>query len=145
MPQAPEYTQNQAGDESIAAVLRQLCANWENKQQMQVNCTVLLSGEYIPAAIEDVIFRVTQEALGNAAKYAKASSVSVTLVQGRQHISLSISDDGIGFDPATSQSGEHFGIIGMRERVTAVGGHFSIDSKAAGTTIETTIPVKGEE
>ncbi|MCP4421327.1 MAG: hypothetical protein GY805_32350, partial [Chloroflexi bacterium] len=50
---------------------------------------------------------------------------------------------GIGFDPQTIQASGHFGIIGMRERVLAVGGEFFIDSKVTGTTIETTIPIDG--
>ncbi len=129
--------------QGVAPALRQLCDNWETLHQTPLNCTVLLTGSHIPAAIEDVLFRVTQEALSNTARYAQASSVSVTLVEGRQHISLSISDDGIGFNPQTIQAAGHFGLIGMRERVLAVGGEFSIDSKSTGTTIETTIPIDG--
>ncbi len=130
-------------NQGVAPALRQLCDDWETLHQTPLNCTILLSGGHIPAAIEDVLFRVTQEALSNAARYAQATSLSVTLVEGRQHISLSISDNGIGFNSQTIQASGHFGLIGMRERVMAVGGAFSIDSKSTGTTIETTIPING--
>jgi NarL family two-component system sensor histidine kinase LiaS len=129
--------------EGIAPALRKLCADWQDQNQIPLNYTILLSGDHIPSAIEDVLFRVTQEALSNVARYAQASNAAVTLVEGRHHISLSISDDGIGFDPQGRQAEGHFGIIGMRERVMAVGGQFSIDSDSRGTTIETTIRVKG--
>jgi signal transduction histidine kinase len=131
--------------QGVASALRQLCDDWESQYQVSLTCTLLLTGRRIPAAIEDVVFRVTQEALNNVARYAQADSASVTLVEGREQISLSISDDGVGFDSQTAQEQGHFGIIGMRERVMAIGGLLNIGSSPSGTTIEAIIPIEKAE
>ena len=127
--------------QGVAPALRHLCQDWESTHQIPLTCTIMLAGGYIPATIEDTLFRVTQEALSNAARYAQATAVAVTFVEGQKHISLSISDDGIGVNPEITQTAGHFGIIGMRERVLAVGGDFLIESDSTGTTIEATIPI----
>jgi signal transduction histidine kinase len=53
--------------QGMAPALRQLCDEWEAQQQISLTCTFLLTGRHIPAAIEDVVFRVMQEALNNVA------------------------------------------------------------------------------
>ena len=132
--------------QGIAPALHQLCDEWETRHQTPIECTILLTGRHIPATVEDAIFRVTQEALINAGKHAAANSVTVTLVEGSGQISLSVSDDGIGFDPLETRESGHFGMIGMHERVTAVGGRFSINSAAAGgSTVEAIIPIERPE
>ncbi|TAL26424.1 MAG: sensor histidine kinase [Aquabacterium sp.] len=80
-------------------------------------------------------FRVVQEALNNAVKHAQATRVSVDLTLDREHdrLRIVVSDDGLGFDPdVMSHTG--FGLIGMRERVAAVGGEMSITSKPGSGT-----------
>jgi signal transduction histidine kinase len=92
---------------------------------------------------ETVLYRVTQEALANVAKHARAGRVGVWLQADNGLVRLRISDDGIGFDPASvaasalglGQQG-HFGLAGMRERVEMVGGRLLVDSAPGqGTTI----------
>jgi signal transduction histidine kinase len=81
--------------------------------------------------VEAVVYRVVQEALTNVAKHAKASNVRVRLVAGRDGLSLLVRDDGVGLDPAEAArlpDGEHFGLVGMRERVELVGGRWELSS-----------------
>lgn len=86
------------------------------EHEMEINETLSL-----------IIYRLVQESLTNCSKYAKASQVSVHLIHDEQHIKLEISDNGIGFDPATlSASGT--GIGGMCTRVESIGGHYEISS-----------------
>lgn len=97
-------------------------------------------------ALEAVLFRIAQEAITNAARYAKASSVTVRLKSEPGHITLQIADDGVGFDPAAmnlAQShGQGLGLRGMQERAEIIGGALRIESVPwQGTTIIVSVPV----
>lgn len=79
--------------------------------------------------IETVLFRVTQEALNNIVKHAKADNVVITLEYTGETIILNIIDDGTGFDVYSKLTdSNHYGLIGMYERVEAINGTLSIDS-----------------
>ena len=76
--------------------------------------------------VEEGLYRIAQEALNNALKHARASSVTLQLHRGPRHVVLEIVDDGVGFDPAAGQSG--FGLRSMAERTARLGGKLEIDS-----------------
>ncbi len=97
--------------------------------------------ERLPSELETALFRVTQEALTNVAAHADATVVQILVeVRGRSHVTLSIVDDGIGFD--TSERSAGLGLLGMRERVSMLGGEFSVTSALGqGTTIRVTAPI----
>jgi signal transduction histidine kinase len=96
--------------------------------------------------VEAAPFRVIQEALHNVANHARASSVSVSLRRlGRQFVA-SVEDDGVGFDPELAEPVDvcrpSWGLLGMRERIEALGGTFAIESRAGmGTTVLMRIPL----
>ncbi len=94
---------------------------------------------------ETVLFRVVQEALTNVARHAHATQVTVTLEQHARHAHLEVRDNGVGFDPsAPSQHapGSGLGLVGMRERVTLVGGSCSIvSSPGQGTRVSVELPL----
>ncbi|WP_374278625.1 response regulator [Azonexus sp.] len=88
------------------------------------------------------VFRLVQEALTNVARHAGAGRVTVRLDAADSGLRLTIADDGRGFDAAAPRKG--FGLLGMNERVAALGGHLDIDG-SAGTRIVVTLPLeKGE-
>ena len=92
---------------------------------------------------EITVFRVLQECLGNVAKHSRARSVEVLLRNGDDGCWLSVSDDGVGFDPvtATNGGGEGVGLMGMRERADLVSGTLSIDGRPGhGTCVVLKIP-----
>jgi len=96
-------------------------------------------------AIEVTLFRLVQEAMTNVAKHAHSPNVDISLIHQDDWTIVRIRDYGKGFDInyALSASEEHFGIIGMRERVEMFSGHFSIQSALGkGTTIVLSIPSK---
>jgi signal transduction histidine kinase len=104
--------------------------------------------DWLSTEIENVIYRVTQEALTNIAKHAQASHVSVLLEFHSDQVSLIIEDDGVGFDVQQSlgQQPKGAGLIGMRERVTLVSGTVEIESTAgSGTTVALRIPFEFAE
>jgi len=100
----------------------------------------------LSARIETGLYRIAQEALTNARKHAKADKISMTLIAEEQWISLSVQDDGCGFDfesvaQQINRSSGHFGLAGMNERVKLLGGNLCILSEqGAGTRIEVSIP-----
>ncbi|CAL9566128.1 hypothetical protein SUDANB171_04720 [Streptomyces sp. enrichment culture] len=105
----------------------------------------LVAGEAkaLPAAQEEALLRVAQEALHNALRHATAAKVTVSLDQhpGGRAV-LRVSDDGTGFDPeAVRSAGRHLGLVSMRDRAQAVGGALTVRSApGAGTVIEMEVP-----
>ena len=73
------------------------------------------------------LFRVFQEALTNVSKHARASQVGVRLLQEGDEVLLEISDDGVGIDAADLQKPRSFGLRGIRERMSSLGGRLDVD------------------
>ncbi len=100
----------------------------------------------LPAEIETVCFRVTQEAITNIIRHARATHAWVSLQCQRGELELTIRDDGVGFDveKAVKQAmgGASMGILGLQERVLFAGGRFAIESMPAhGTRVKVCLPV----
>ncbi|MEZ5423218.1 MAG: PAS domain S-box protein [Pyrinomonadaceae bacterium] len=95
--------------------------------------------------VETNLYRITQEALNNTAKYAKASVVEIILEKLGHELLLIIEDNGLGFDvqsklPRRERGG--FGLVGMRERASMIGGSFEIESAPKkGTTVFIRVPL----
>ncbi len=99
--------------------------------------TFELTGEPWPltTAIESTLLRVAQEALANVARHSQATEARLALVYMADSVQLSVSDNGVGFDPqAAAEDGitpgpwGGFGLIGMRERVAVLGGSLTVTS-----------------
>lgn len=89
---------------------------------------------------EEALFRIAQEAIANAAKHARAQTVTVELDDDGGQARLSVSDDGAGFD-ARAASGEGFGLQFIRERAEALGARLELDSTPGiGTTVAVSLP-----
>ena len=96
--------------------------------------------ERLPLPIEEVLYRISQEALHNVVKHATARQVRLEVGRIASGIRLRIADDGVGFDPARVPEG-HLGLTGMRARADRIGARFSVKSVAGeGTTIEVIVP-----
>ena len=94
----------------------------------------------VPIEIEQALFRIVQEALANAARHSKAANVEIELRFNRDHLTLTLSDDGQGFEPKNSQTG--FGLHSMHQRAEALGGNLSIETvPGQGTTLTCRIPI----
>ena len=86
------------------------------------------------------LFRIIQEALNNAVKYAQASNISINLRVVDKHILLNIIDNGVGFNIESKKSEPHFGLLNMQKRVNEIIGKLNIKSKQGkGTNIEVLI------
>jgi signal transduction histidine kinase len=92
--------------------------------------------------VKRALYRITQEALQNVARHARAETVTVRLNTTATDLVLQISDDGVGFDPNGSFPG-HLGLRSMRERITEIGGVMDITSAPGkGTTVTARGPLE---
>ena len=88
------------------------------------------------------LYRVVQEALTNCARHAQATTIQIMMQGNKESVSLSIHDDGLGFD--TSRARTSLGLIGIEERVKALGGSLAIRSwPSRGTFLHVEIPLAG--
>ncbi|MFD5450528.1 GAF domain-containing sensor histidine kinase [Streptomyces sp. NPDC003470] len=96
----------------------------------------------LPAAQEEAVLRVAQEALHNALRHSGAEHVGVTLDRRGPGAVLRVTDDGGGFDPrAVRRAGRHLGLVSMRDRANGAGGRLTVESAPGrGTTIEMEVP-----
>ncbi|MDG4862236.1 GAF domain-containing sensor histidine kinase [Streptomyces sp. T-3] len=96
----------------------------------------------LPAAQEEAMLRVAQEALHNALRHSGAASVGVVLEKRGQGAVLRVRDDGSGFEPKSiRRAGRHLGLVSMRDRASGVGGGLTVESAPGkGTTIEMEVP-----
>lgn len=94
----------------------------------------------LPADLEIACFRVVQESVTNALRHAGARRIRVRIVLSAAAVSLSVADEGQGFDLGTLEEAAangHLGVLGMRERIRARGGRFKLTSApGGGTTVE---------
>lgn len=100
-------------------------------------------GSRPPASVETAVYRIVGEAVTNAAKYAEASQVRVTIDRVADGVRARVADNGGGFSrrATTPDDRQSFGILGMRERAAALGGSLRIESQPGrGSTVEVIIP-----
>lgn len=123
---------------------------WYAETRLQpagISVEVTVSGEEtrLPAEVETALFRIGQEAISNVARHARASSVRVNLDFRDGDVTLEVQDDGVGFNLASvlesGDSRREWGILGMRERASLIGGTLEVNSEPShGTRVRTTIP-----
>jgi signal transduction histidine kinase len=90
-------------------------------------------------------FRILQESLSNIVRHARASAVRVELRSHEGTLSMTISDNGVGFSGRGQSKPASFGLVGIEERVNILGGAFHIDSAPGhGTTVSVTIPISSD-
>ena len=116
----------------------------------QGRLAVAMDVGFLPAVAgkesELCLFRVVQEALTNVARHADTRTANVMLREADGGLLLAVSDDGVGFDPASPRDGRSLGLASMRERLHLVGGTLDIESSPGqGTTIVAWVPISGGE
>ena len=130
----------------LDAVLRATSVEFTKRTRVPVKLTCGPLTTRLPAAADLALYRILQEALKNVEKHAKAKHVTVHLTKQTSFVVLTITDDGVGFDPDHRPAKRHkknsLGLLGMAERATYVGGTLTIKSaRRTGTEIQVRIPV----
>lgn len=111
----------------------------------QVNFRVLVEGTPLPLSprIRDDIYRIGREALVNAFRHSRGSSVEMELEYALHHLRIIVRDNGCGIDSQILNSGRdgHWGLSGMRERAERIGARFKVWSRVDdGTEVELSVP-----
>ena len=124
-------------DEPLGLALAQAAEEVAGRAGARVRLE-LAEGIHVDPPTREALLRIAREAVANAARHGRADVVTLELSNG-DGLRLRIADDGTGFDPAAG--GRGFGIVGMRERVQALGGSFTLASKpGSGTEVEVVLP-----
>jgi two-component system, NarL family, sensor histidine kinase DevS len=114
----------------------------EEQSGLSVDVQSNLADQRLPPESETALYRIVQEAFTNVLKHATATRVSLRLHQGDGSVTLTVHDDGKGFDPENVRDGS-FGLVGMRERAGLLGGRLTIESSEdAGTMLKAEIPLR---
>jgi len=125
---------------SFVESIEGVAARWSVKNAVKVAMAVTGTPYSLPPAIEVALLRISQEALHNVKKHARAQNVTITLSYMPDVLALDVVDDGRGFDAAAD--GRGFGLKSMRERAEGLGGEFAIESEPGrGAKIAVLIPI----
>jgi signal transduction histidine kinase len=115
-------------DAELGDLLRQITEAFASRTPVEVSLTV--EGQRsLPPEVQVALYRMTQEALNNVTKHARANQVTVSLCSQSGGVELRVRDDGRGFDPTRVQPG-HLGLDILRERAEAIGAMLQVTSQA---------------
>lgn len=128
--------------QGLAVALRELRLNEPGGATVEVRSSGDVSRR-LPAETEYHLLRIAQQAVANALQHAGARLIELMLWADAETVTLSITDDGCGFDPATAAAadGAHFGLLGMKERAAKIQAQLVIDTEA-GRGTKTTVTLK---
>jgi len=127
----------------LPAALSAYCEEFSKVRGLPVSCETDESVEELSPGSALCLYRIAQEALGNAAKYSKAKKVEVRLSRSNGSVGLSVCDDGVGCTPDQVGKSGGLGLINMRERVLQLDGTFEFESEPGlGTRVRVTIPFR---
>ena len=130
-------------DAGLPSALAAYCEDFTKVRGLPVSCDTDESVKELSPGAALCLYRIAQEALGNASKYSAAKKVEVRLTRDDSRVRLSVSDDGVGCDPNQTGKSGGLGIINMRERVLQLQGTFEFDSAPGrGTTVRAEIPFR---
>ena len=129
-------------ESGLPTAVQTYCEQFTATSGIPVACAADESAADLSRGAALALFRIAQEALGNAAKHAAATHVAVHLTRADGMVSLTVADDGGGFDRSLPGSAG-LGLIMMRERASQLNGRFDVDTAPGrGTTIRVVIPFR---
>jgi signal transduction histidine kinase len=137
---ATELRPKALDDFGLVPALERLVQTYEGDTETSIDLEAQLGEERLAAEIETVLYRTVQEALTNVVKHAQARHASVVLTRRGSSVAAVIEDDGRGFDP--EDTGDGFGLLGMRERLALLGGRLQVESGGGGTTLVVEVPIR---
>jgi len=133
-------------DLGLAASIRFLAEGILTRNGLRIEVEDLLRIR-LRQTVETSIYRIVQEALTNVARHARAEHARVRLTENGVRVTCSVWDDGVGFElasPGPAGAGRGLGLVGIRERVDALGGRLRIASvPGRGTEVHVIIPMEG--
>jgi signal transduction histidine kinase len=137
-------------DVGLKAALERHCRLFGQRFGIEVGCVDLgLNDRRLPAEVELTVYRVVQEALGNAVRHGEAMRVQVLVRLSETGLLAIVRDNGRGFDARDWQQhcleGNHLGLLGIEERLSLIGGSFCVDSEPGkGAAVYADVPLGKE-
>lgn len=125
-------------DRSLAIALGSVIDDWARRTGIDAR-TRLDNIIDVSPDVEEALLRLLQESLANIERHSGATSTAVSLQQQSNWVTLTVADNGSGFDPNLVE-GRGTGLRGMRERLTALGGELKVESCPNGVTVESRLP-----
>jgi signal transduction histidine kinase len=128
---------------TFVETLQAAVERWRSGASTRATLTVTGTPRPLHPDVEVTLLRSAQEGLANAARHAAAREVTLTLSYLPEVVTLDVHDDGVGFDPQQTASGDGggLGLVGMRERAERLGGSLAVESTPGeGTTLGVTLP-----
>jgi signal transduction histidine kinase len=125
----------------LAPALQSYCKEFGALTGVEVSLTIDGKFDTVSSGTALCVYRITQESLRNVAKHAQVATAAIEIRHANGLLSLSVSDTGVGMEPASAKATSGLGLVSIRERTRLVGGTVKITSKPAhGTTITVRIP-----
>jgi signal transduction histidine kinase len=128
-------------EQGLVAALQWMASRFTRRTAIECQFRTSHEKLQLPAGVPLVAYRTAQEALTNISKYAQARRVTIDLSLSAGVLSLEISDDGRGLRPGDLAKARSFGIRGLHERASTVGGWIDLSSDGAGTTLILSVPI----
>ena len=126
---------------TLAEALQNILRQFTEDTETQGLFAVTGDARRLATSIENNLLRTGQEAISNGMKHARAKTIRLELDYRPDKVTLTVRDDGIGFDPAHLPAGKHFGLLGLRERTVQAGGTLEVMSAPGrGTEVKVCIP-----
>jgi signal transduction histidine kinase len=135
-------------DLGLPAALRWYTNDLQESVPLEVRVHVNGQDRPIPSEVKITLYRVAQEALTNVIKHASADVADVHVRFSEGSVTLQVNDDGSGFDIDMLRNPDRpsWGLLGMEERASLLGGKFDISSQPGeGTSVEVTIPYEQDK
>jgi signal transduction histidine kinase len=133
-------------DLGLIPALHSFMKNFAARTGVRTSLTAFAKVEQLDPARRTALYRVAQEALTNVARHAHASRVEVNIQKLPDCVCMKIKDDGKSFKVERvlpANGGKRLGLLGMRERLEMIGGHFDVESTPGkGTTVTAQIPLR---
>lgn len=127
---------------SLVEAIEGVAARWSVENAVNVDLAVTGDPQILDPSMDHALLRISQEALHNVKKHARARNVTITLSYMADALALDVADDGRGFDAGTN--GRGFGLKSMRERVEEIGGELTVESEpGSGTKVAVLVPIPG--
>jgi len=141
--------QSETGGLNLPVTLGRLVDDLRRQTGLHVQMEESGEARELDAVVERAVIRIVGEALRNVAQHASATTAKVALLYGQDGVVVTVEDDGKGFDVDETFRGAedrgHFGVVGMRERAEAAGGHIVVRSEPGkGSLVRASIPYASE-
>jgi PAS domain S-box-containing protein len=140
-----ELRKHAISEEGLSPTLERLLARLRARTSLEITLHVDPAAAGLEDETAEALHRIAEEAVRNVERHAAAERVDVSVrvdhLDGAERLTLTVADDGVGFDPGAVLAG-HYGLLGIREQAALIGAELRVDSAPGqGTRVSVSVPV----